>query len=852
MREVTSGTVEIVDVRVEGQTHAVGLDTPPRITWVVKSGLNQITITYAQVTVTCLSTGETIADSGLMTADLCAYQCDQIDWRTLTRYRVNVEVHGSWGTARGSSEFVSGVVTEEEPWTWITAPETDGGVPRVATEFEWHGEESFLVLAVAGIARVVINGIEMDDVLVGGITDFDRRVHYRVWELAHGLRRGSNVIEVDIGRGFYALAEPNVWNWEAARWRSTPAVAGWLRIGDRMIRTDRVWRATSSGTRYNDLYGGESFDATWEPRWRSAQEVIGPRGVLLHQPHQPIRVAEQWHPVEIFQDGDGWIVDAGRVTSGWLHLHAVGHGVSTVTIDYGEQLLQTGEVNNDDPLGYFNGRFQRDEWTLRGDGAVERWRPAFSWKGFRYARIRGWPDPNGPRAEDVLVEAVHSAVERTGSFSCSHALMVEIHEATVRTVLNNLHGIPTDTPMFEKNGWTGDGMLATELMLANLDSSALLTKWVGDIADTRPPGGAPSVIAPDGGWRTDWSPAPPWHSAFVLIPWWLSQHTGDSRVLHEHWSDMLEYVLFEYARADRGIATSTLGDWVSPETGPGGGNPPEDIRVSATAYLFHMLRTMTAAAREVGCDPTPFARRAEVVRREFLRTFYRRDQASVVGEGDDGYRQTHHVLAVVFGLIPRRDRARVVAGLADDIARRGGRLNTGLLGTKYLLPVLTDNGQADTAFGLASSTQFPSWGYWIANGATTLWEHWSLHSRSRDHYALGTIDDWFFGSVAGIRRQAAGWRRVDISPRLAHRIEAAEASIVVPGGRLSVAYRVHRSRMQLTVDVPVGVVAAVRIPSEFGTRLAVDASRAIHGARPAADGGGRVELPSGQWTVRSG
>ena len=272
----------------------------------------------------------------------------------------------------------------------------------------------------------------------------------------------------------------------------------------------------------------------------------------------------------------------------------------------------------------------------------------------------------------------------------------------------------------------------------------------------------------------------------------------------------------ELGRSPGGVANTRLGDWVSPEASPAGGNAPEDTRVSATAYLHMMLTAMERSARFLGkdADAAAFAGDAAVVKKAFNDRFFDREAGYYRGSGDRGYRQTHNVLALAFGLAPDEATEKsVAASIVADVKAKGMHLNTGVLGTKYLLPVLTDHGYADVAYQLATQTTYPSWGFMTENGGTTMWEHWALDARSRGHYFLGTVDDWFYHDVAGISpSEETGYRNVSIAPAVTDQMEWARASTRTPYGPVSSSWESTGDRLTMDVDVPVVSTATVRIP----------------------------------------
>ncbi len=808
--------IVLTALTVEHKERPLGIDVAPRFGWTVKApDLRNVVV--AQHRVRVVGPDRVGWDSGWRSGHGTGTEYDGPALQPLTPYDWTVDVRTSHGEATAASAFTTGVL--DGNWhgaRWIGHPSPDGAAPLLRAAFALGAAptSALLVAAAGGYARPRLNGVAVDGTeLEPGFTDYDVRLQYTVTEVAPLLVDGSNELEFELGRGFYGKRDRDTWNWHQAPWHAEPCVRAFLVAdGEVVASTGAEWSAIDGPTRYDDVYGGETYDARLERSsaddWARATVVPGPRGRLEHQRQQSIGPVERFAPVTVSELEPGrWVVGFPRVIAGWVELEVDDPDGSTVEVRYGEVLREDGAPNADDPHEYYDGRFQTDVVVLPpSETGTFRWHPRFSYKGFRYVEVRA---SRLPRLTAVLV---HSLVARTGSFACSDAALTRLHELTIATVLNNLHGLPTDTPMYEKNGWTGDGMVGAELMLRSLDIHELLAKWSTDIADSRRGEGAPEVIAPHGGWTMDWSPAPTWHSALVLIPEWIHLATGDLRVLRDTRADAEGYLRFELSRCSSGIADTTLGDWVSPETDAGGGNAPEDRRVSATAFLVAMLDSLARTASVLGEDAAEWSAAAASVRSAFVREFFDAEAGIVRGEGDEGYRQAHNVLALAFDLLPIEHRQRVADSIAIDVASRDDHLSTGALATKFLLPVLTRHGHADAAWRVATQRTFPSWGFWLDQGATSLWEHWKPESRSRGHYFLGTIDDWLFGDVAGLSILKPGWRRARFAPALTGHLDWAEARVTTPQGELAARWWRADGIVRAEVVVPVGVAVEVELP----------------------------------------
>ncbi|TYL49819.1 Bacterial alpha-L-rhamnosidase [Nocardioides sp. BGMRC 2183] len=736
-----------------------------------------------------------------------------------------------WANAVVQAAYGSG------PWgTGAKPQQAVTPAPLLRKEFEVSGEvaDATLYVAAGGYANASLNGEPVDDsVLSPGFTDYDDTVQYAATDVTEALAEGSNALGMELGRGFYGMTGSNVWNWQSPPWHAEPTVRAVLSIDyvdgtSEQVVTDDSWTIHDGPTVFDDLYGGETYQAARtindfdtsdydDGDWATATVVDGPAGELVNQRQQPIRVTEELDAVEITEPEDGtYVVKFPRVLAGWVEFTAEGPAGTTIEARYAEKLNEDGTVNQNNNGGFGSG-FQTDRFTLAGTGENETWEPRFSYKGFQYIQVTGWPGEDAPPLEAFTAKAVHTDAEETGSFETSSPTVNATHRAVVDTLLNNIHSIPTDTPMFEKNGWTGDAAVGTEMFLMNLDTHELFAKWMRDVNETRDANGAPLVIAPSSDQWGQWGLAQPWHSAYVMIPYWLYQYGGDRQVMTEYYDGIKTYVDLEFDRSNNGVVRENrLGDWVSPEASPAGGNAPEDTRVSGTAYLYTMLDTMQRVADLLGRprDVAHFGDRAAVVKEGFNRAFLDADAGYYRGQGDRGYRQTHNVLALAFGLTPdQATEASVADSIAADVRARGNTLNTGVLGTKYLLPVLSDHGYADLAYTLALQTAYPSWGFMIENGATSMWEHWAKEARSLGHYFLGTVEDWYYRYVAGIQASPTqGYRRTTIAPVVDDRLDHAAATTATPFGPVSSGWEQTDGGLRIDVEVPVGMTATVRLP----------------------------------------
>lgn len=685
-------------------------------------------------------------------------------------------------------------------------------------------ERARLYVTAGGYVTSTINGeATSNEVLSPGPTDYRDRVAYATHDVTDLLVEGDNAIAAEVGRGFFSVTTPNSWDWDQAPWRDDPQMRALLVVDHADGTTTRIgtgedWSTTAGPRLADSIYEGDVYDARLELEgheragfddadWTSARVLDGPAGNLEGRRVQPVGVVETLEAVEVTNpEPDVHIFHFPRQVAGWPRIHVEGPAGTEIRLRSSELLTDEGDL--DLSTGFSGGEFQTDRYTLSGAPDGESWEPSFSYKGFQYVEVTGWPG-DAPVPGDIEARVVHNDLERTGRFTSDIELFEQIHEATIATVLNNFHDVPTDTPKYEKNGWTGDAVLGGELFLRNLDVVPLLDKWLDDVSDARWDDGRPALIAPNPDWS--WADhSPTWHSAYVMLPWEVYQHTGDVTLLQRHYDGIVAYMELELDATDDGIATTELGDYLPPDAV---GNPPEDMRIAATAYVHEMVKTTAAIAEVLGNDDDvqQFRAAAEEVAAAFHDTFFDAAAGAYVGQDDDGFRQTHQVLALAFDLVPDEHVDSVVDALVSDIESRDDALWTGVLGTKYLLRVLTEHGHGELAYRVATRTEFPSWGRWFEEGATSLWEHWSDY-RSRNHYFLGTIDDWFAGDLAGVRPTSPGYRTFEVVPHLLDEMRHAGVAFDTPLGEVSSQWRSDGDVLDLEVEVPVGATARIHVP----------------------------------------
>ncbi|MCU4975481.1 glycoside hydrolase family 78 protein [Halobacteria archaeon AArc-m2/3/4] len=810
------------------------------------------------------------------------YAGPALEPRTTYAWTVRVrDETGTWSAWSAPSTFETGVAEWTGEWIAPSGPAYETApapAPAFRTTFEAAEgvEKARLYVAVGGTCDPRLNGERITDrALDPGTTDYEERILYAAYDVTDGIQAGENALAVVCGRERYAMTTKNPWGWCEAPWhRDHPELLAELTITysdgtERTVATDSSWRVGPSATRYDSLYEGEVYDAraarTWsDPEFddealATAEDVSPPEGAITPQLVQPIAPVGTVSAEAIHEPRDDvYVVDFGEMIAGWVRLTVDAPAGTEIEIAHGEKRQEDGTVRLD--LDHFGGTFQTDRYTCSGEGR-EQWEPRFSYKGFRYVQLEGLPSE--PDEETVTAVVAHSTIERGwgSSFEASDDLLNAIHDSARRALLNNHHSLPTDTPAYEKHGWTGDAQVTAETALYNFDMHPLYRKWLRDVADAQLDTGElpPFVPTSDWGYRDDEheasirGPNPAWDCAYVLVPWWTYQFTGDTDLLAEHYDGMTALLRYLARHADEGIIDVGLGDWYPPGDGELRWHPPEGPAITSTAYYYRAAEIVSTVADRLGRDRDrdAYAALADRIRDAFNDAFFDRER-SVYSTGEvDEYRQTSNLFPVALDIVPERNREAVVANLVDDIRnRKGEHLDTGIVGTKYILGVLCDHGYTDLAHRIATQRTYPSWGHWIEEGVTAMCEAWELEVRSHDHHMFGSVDEWFYKYLAGIRPATPGFETVAIEPFIPTDLESVAATVETPRGRIRSAWEQTGESRRFDVTVPPNARATARLPLEDPEITGDPVGGADAHAVDETGDRAVVELPAGSWSIR--
>lgn len=637
---------------------------------------------------------------------------------------------------------------------WITGPDTENkdGSFLFRKQFSLDKPAAGCVLFVAGLGygEYTLNGeVITDEVLSTPFTRFDKRVLYSKYDVSALVKPGTNVFGAFLGNGWYNDVA-STWDFQAATWRDAPKLLACLSIeytdGTReTIGTDTSWQAAEGPCIYNHMRQGEIYDARLEkPGWDSAgydssawpyaKIARSPGGILEQANIPPIRVTRRLCAVKKTETG---IYDFGENISGWARIRLSGSAGQTVTMRYGERLNPDGTIHQH--INTFTHRegmplHHENRYIIRGN-EKEEYAPKFCYHGFRYVEVE-----NAPEEFEITVEAVHTDLERIGSFECSDSMLNKIHEASVRSTLSNFHSIPTDCPHREQNGWTGDALISCEQSLMNFDMLESYKKWLNDFKDVQRPSGQLPGIIPTSSWGYNWGSGPGWDSALIMIPWYVYQNTGDKTLISQMWDNMKLYMEYMQSMAADYIVDYGLGDWCPP---PNAVICPSVV--TDTAYFYVNAKTMAELAKIMNEDGFEYEKLAGNIRSAYRNRFLNNTELEKS--------QTFLACGLYQGLYNVDEIPHKAGLLAELVINNDYHIDCGIMGTKYIFTALSENGYADILHKMVTNPTMPSYAFWINQGMTTLCESWEMKN-SCNHHMFSEVDNWFYKYVAGIRINA--------------------------------------------------------------------------------------------------
>lgn len=845
----TAATAQPDNLRVNHLVSPLGVDDDaPRMEWRT-NGMTQADYRVVVGTDSAeVAAGRgSVWDTGRrMSADrMTTYGGRQL--KPMTTYYWRVSVGDAKGrTASAVSRFETGV-----KGAWQGAWIADGhdkehrAAPyfRKAFGVEKPVRKARAYISAGGLFALTVNGHRAGDHFLDPVyTRYDRRCMYVTLDVTRLLRRGDNAVGVVLGNGWYNHQALAVWDFHNAPWRNRPTFCMDLHIEyedgtTETVATDLSWRTSGGALTYNNIYTGEHYDFRlaqkgWdEPGfddkgWHGVRYRPAPAPTVTSQQMEPIRLVEEVKAARLNRVNDTtYVYDFGRNMAGVTLVKAKGPNGARLKVRHGERLHKDGRLDMSNIDVYYRGDrdkepFQTDVLTL--SGGDDEFRAEFSYKGFRYVEVT-CSEPMKLDEGSVTAYFTHSDVRRAGDIKAGNDILNKVVDATRAAYISNLMGYPTDCPQREKNGWTGDGHLAIETSLYNYDAFTVYEKWLTDHRDEQQPNGVLPDIIPTDGWGYGTDNGLDWTSTIAIIPWNLYLFYGDDKPLRDCYENIKRYVDYVDRNSPSHLTAWGRGDWVPVKT-------RSDKELSSSIYFYVDATILAKAAKLLGRndDHEHYSRLAMEIRRAINDKFLNRETCVYAGGS-----QTEMSMALMWGVAPEELKQRVADNLAAKVKEAGYHLDVGVLGAKAILNALSENGHAETAYRIAVQDTYPSWGWWIVNGATTLLENWDLKATrdiSDNHIMFGEIGAWPYKALGGIfpDEHAPGFRHIILKPNFVKGLDRFEARHESPYGEIVSSWHRKGRTVTYTVTVPDNTTATLHIPEDMKESRTVELEAGTH------------------------
>jgi alpha-L-rhamnosidase len=894
--QAADSSLTVANLRCEYKTDPLGVDiSHPRLSWELASSERATLQSAYEIQVAAspdqLSKQKLLWDSGKTNSSASThipYQGPPLKSAQRYYWRVQVWDNHAHTSSSEPAYWEMGLLRPAD-WQarWITPnlqedPEKSNPSPMLRRVFDVQENivSARLYASAMGLYELNLNGARVgNQYFTPGWTAYDFRYQYQTYDVTSQIKPGKNCLGAYLGDGWFRgnlgfEHHRNSYGQQLAL--LAQFVITYKNGKQQIVGTDGSWKAATGPILASDIYNGETYDARlersgWstanydEHDWKGVTVIDSPKAKVVAAFGPAVREIEEIKPVKIIHTPEGdTVLDMGQNMVGWMRVRVNDHSGTVITLRHAEVLDSKGNFYT----ANLRSAKQTDQYTTNGQGA-ETFEPHFTFHGFRYVAVDGWPGEVPLDAFTGIV--VHSAVEPTGTFESSNAMLNQLQHNIVWGQEGNFVDVPTDCPQRdERLGWTGDAQVFAPTATFLHDSASFYTKWLKDLALDQEDNGAVPFVIPNAlshSTRQGESGAAGWGDAAVVVPWTVYLSYGDRRVLEEQYSSMKAWVDFISQQAGpRHLwnTRETFGDWLAYATDdsdyPGATTDKDLVQ---TAYFAHSADLLRRTAVVLGKpeDAKSYGELFDQIRLAFQQEFVTPNGRLASNT------QTAYALALAFGLLPESQRKEAAARLAADV-RSFGHLTTGFLGTPLLCRVLSDYGYLDEAYMLLNRKEYPSWLYPITKGATTIWERWDgikpdgsfqdPGMNSFNHYAYGAIGEWMYSVVAGIGidPEQPGYKHILIEPHPGGGLDWVKSSLHTMYGNVSASWEVNSKGMVTRVTVPPNTTATIRLPRaklEDVTEGGIPLREAPGLANSRQDGDSvLIEAGSGNYVFRSG
>jgi alpha-L-rhamnosidase len=836
--------VSVYDLTVEHQTNPLSVDNPnPRFSWKIKSLVKNTQQANYEIKLTSGSPrGKSLWNTN-KTGDqsvLVSYNGPKLSSKTKYYWQVRVkDNHGNLSFWSPAQYFQTGLKPEDWSAKWISVdgPDTALASPlfRKAFELKKKIQSATVFVTAKGIYEAYINGNRLgNQYLSPGWTSYRDHIQYQVYDVTESLKRGSNAIGAVLGDGWYKgrIGFGN----QQKFYGDTRALLLQLEVKytdgtSEVINSDESWKTHNGPILASNIYDGETYDARLEiPGWSNAdfQENDSWKNVrilergnekLVGMSGPPVTKHEEFKPLKIFKTPKGeTVVDFGQNLVGWVMLKAKGVPGTKITISHAEVLDKFGNFYTDN----LRSAKQQNNYILKGTNE-QMFEPHFTFQGFRYVKIDGYPGELTPDA--LTAVALYSDMKPTGTFSTSNELLNKLQHNIVWGQKGNFVDVPTDCPQRdERLGWTGDAQAFAKTAAYNMDVSGFFTKWLKDVKADQLPNGSIPYVVPNVLSKGE-SGSAGWADVATIIPWDMYVSYGDKGILESQYASMKGWVDYVSSVAKNNLwnSGSHFGDWLfyRPDDDNDGRAAVTDKYMIAQTFYGHSTQLLINAAEVLGKkdDVKKYSNLLENIKTAFVNEYMTPNGKLVSGT------QTAYVLALQFDMLPENLRAQAAERLVQNIRSYGNHLTTGFLGTPYLCHVLSRFGYNNVAFDLLMQEHYPSWLYPVKMGATTIWERWDgikpdgsfqvPSMNSFNHYAYGAIGDWMYKNIVGITPVAEnpGYKFILIAPKPGGGITSASGELETVYGKVKSSWTIVDGVFKLDVIVPPNSNASILLPN---------------------------------------
>lgn len=863
LTSVVSANLTVVETICEYSHNPVGIDIEnPRLSWKLISDRPDVLQTAYEIRVAdspqnLAKTRKQIWATGKVNSEQSVhveYQGPALTSMQRVYWQVRIWDNQNEVSAWSEPAFWETGMLNHEEWkaSWITKQEeiSEQSLPAQYFRNEFNTAKKVssarVYVTSLGLYQLFLNGQKVgNDLFTPGWTSYDNRLQYQTYDVTHLLQQ-ENTIGAIVGDGWYR----GYLGWKGGRsyYGDHLALLVQLEItyanGTReTINSDENWRVSYGPILTSDIYNGEKYDARQEMAgwanngfndqdWDQVEILSHSKEILVAPQGPPVRAIEEITPIEILTTPKGELVlDLGQNMVGWVRMKVSGNRGDQVTLQFAEVLDKEGNFFTTN----LRSAEATDIYTLQG-GGEEIYEPHFTFHGFRFVKVEGYPGTLTP--EKITGVVIHSEMSPTGTFSCSDSLLNQLQSNIQWGQRGNFLDIPTDCPQRdERAGWTGDAQVFSQTAAFNFDVATFYTKWLKDLtADQLPNGLVPHVIPDIWEGKGKRGGATGWGDAAVIVPWTVYQAYGDKRILEEQYSSMKAWIRFMQNRAGEDYLWNNLqdwhwGDWLAfHTTKPDYAGSVTEKDLIATAYFYYSTTLLADIAGIIGeeADKVTYQELARNIKAAFIDEFITPNGRLV------SHTQTAYALAISFHLIPENLLERSAEYFASDV-ERFGHLTTGFLGTPLLCPTLSAIGRDDLAFMLLNRKKFPSWLYPVTQGATTIWERWDTQKpdgtiidgmNSFNHYAYGAIGEWLYQHLAGLKTDLLhpGYKHSIIHPHPGGGLTAASAEFLSMYGLVKSAWEINSDTIMCEVIIPANTTATVILPQAKAQDLLINSS----------------------------